>query len=631
MAVARFQLEDGRVARFEVPDGTSQEDAQRLFNESSQQETQGFLDRPLGERVEGALRGTGNVLSSAVATVGSGLVGLGATALTGDPAAGARAVDVTREAFTTDPGEAGTDFLQTGLSVAKDLSREKLGDTVVDAAGDAANRYDRLATETAEAGNPGVATLIKTLPTAAVEAVPAAFGIRAVGRAAGITPTPSIVSPPPINIKQAAREVADVVTNPQTANKKEVAKLLESGSKEDITATFELVPGRAKGNPRVQTDKEATAAVKQGFSEGSIASLKASTPSTQRNFDRMLNIADRIKKEESFGMRNRPSDVLGDSLMQRVNVLMAANKRAGFSIDRISKSLAGKKVDLSSASDNFSSALGGLGVSLIDNGKGGFKANFENSVLSPGDRGPINEVVRLMNVKGKGESDGFIDGLTAHQMKRAIDNNVTFGAKKTGISGDGANVLKNFRRDIDSVLDNSSPDYNDANVAYSETIGVLNDFQDVAGRKMNLSGSQADKATGTLMRRIAGNAQSRIRLLDSVDAIDAAVKKHGDYSGQKLIGKEQKALFDDELETQVMLANQLDSVVGIAPATSIQGIFDASLARNLAEGAATGGSMGLAIDVGAKIFNKALQRNDKAAIKAARAVVKKELLKTRNP
>lgn len=80
------------------------------------------------------------------------------------------------------------------------------------------------------------------------------------------------------------------------------------------------------------------------------------------------------------------------------------------------------------------------------------------------------------------------------------------------MSGDASNVLKDFRRDIDSVLDESFPDYNAANVAYSETIGVLDDFQDIAGRKMNLSGANADKATGTLMRRIAGNAQSRVRL-----------------------------------------------------------------------------------------------------------------------
>jgi hypothetical protein len=458
--------------------------------------------------------------------------------------------------------------------------------------------------------------------------------VETIGEVAGAVGTPFMGPATSAGAQTAATMLrsAGMPDLPTTANKKEVARLLADGSKDDITATFELVPGRSTQNPRVRTDKEATAAVKQGFSEGSIASLKASTPSTQINFDKMLDIAESIKREEAYGMRNRPSDVLGDSLMQRVNVLMAANKRAGFSIDRIAKSsLAGQKVDLSGAADNFSSALGGFGVNLVDNGKGGFKADFENSILPKGDRGPINEVIRLMNVRGQGETGGLINGLTAHDMKRAIDNNVTFGAVKTGISSDGAKVLKNFRRDIDSVLDESFPDYNDANVAYAGTIEVLNDFQDVAGRKMNLSGAQADKATGTLMRRIAGNAQSRVQLLDSIDAIDAAVKTHGNYSGQKLIGKDKKVLFDDDLETQVMLANQLDSVVGIAPVTSLQGIFDASLARNLAQAGTTGGSTGLVINVAEKMLNKALQRNDKAAIKAARALVRKELAKSRKP
>lgn len=599
--------------------------ARRGLGEQDAQQPQGLLGRPFAERVSGTLGAGANLLSGAVGEVAGGVAGLTTALIPGTAqGSGAGVAERVSESLTIPAGEIGEQFLQQGLSGAEDVAREKLGDTIVDTASAGIDLQENLANQAAEAGNPGLATAIKTLPTAALEAVPAALGIRAAGKAGARIAE--------ADIKGTVKEVADAVKNPQTATKKEIAVLLESGSKEDVTAKFELVPGRPKRKPRVQTDKEGSAAVDQGFSEGSIASLKASTPGTQKNFNKMLDIADKIKKEEAFGMRNRPSDVLGDSLMKRVNVVLAANKRAGKAIDRASKSLAGKKVNLSGASDKFTSALDDLGVGLVDNGKGGIKLDFENSVLSRGDRGPLNEVVRLMNIKGKGQTGGFIDGLAAHEMKRVIDNNVTFGKTKTGISGDGAKVLKRFRRDIDSVLDDSFPDYNDANVAYSETIEVLNDFQDVAGGKMNLSGAQADKATGTLMRRIAGNAGSRIRLLDSVDAIDAAVKKHGDFSGQKLIGKERKAIFDDELETQVMLANQLDSVVGIAPPTSIQGIFDASMARNLAQISTTGtGSLGLAVDIGAKIFNKALQRNDKAALKAARALVKKELAKAGKP
>lgn len=77
-----------------------------------------------------------------------------------------------------------------------------------------------------------------------------------------------------------------------------------------------------------------------------------------------------------------------------------------------------------------------------------------------------------------------------------------------------------------------------------------------------------------------------------------------------------------------MLANQLDSVVGIAPPTSIQGIFDASLARSAAQSAATGtGGLGVAIDIGTKALNEVLRKNDVAAIKAAKALVRKELAK----
>lgn len=599
---------------------------------AQQPQAKTFQQRPTGEKALGVLGAGAQLVSGALAEPVAGLVGLGASILPGEPGAGARAVQATREALTIDAGEAGQQFLQEGVTGALEAGQTLLGGEdapLTQLATGSIDLQNQLANQAAEAGNPGLATLIKTLPTAALEAVPAALGIRAAGRAAGITPTPDVITPTRTTVADVTEAIPQI---PQSRNKKEIAQLIQTGSKEDALATFELVPTRRGVAPRVKTDKEATAAVKQGFSEGSIQSLKVSTPETQQNFDKMLTIADKIKKEEAFGMRNRPSDVLGDSLVQRLNVVMAANKRAGTAIDRVSKSLAGKQVDLSSASDNFASALDGLGARIVDNGKGGFKIDYENYIGSKGDRGPLNEVIRIMNIKGSGQSGGFVDGLSAHDMKRAIDNNVTWGAKKTAISRDASEALKDFRRDIDTVLDESFPAYNDANIAYGDTIEVLNDFQDVAGQKMKLKGVNADKATGTLMRRIAGNAQSRVRLLDSVDAINDVVAKHGDFTGQKLIGKGKKTVFNDDLETQVMLANQLDSVVGIAPSTSLQGIFDASLARSAAQTAATGtGGIGVAIDVGAKVLNKALQRNDKAAIKAAKALVRKELAKGKRP
>ena len=38
MPIARFQMPDGRIARFEVPEGTSPEEAQSLVQQELQQE-----------------------------------------------------------------------------------------------------------------------------------------------------------------------------------------------------------------------------------------------------------------------------------------------------------------------------------------------------------------------------------------------------------------------------------------------------------------------------------------------------------------------------------------------------------------------------------------------------------------
>ena len=71
-------------------------------------------------------------------------------------------------------------------------------------------------------------------------------------------------------------------------------------------------------------------------------------------------------------------------------------------------------------------------------------------------------------------------------------------------------------------------------------------------------GANADKATGTLLRRLLSNAQSRVTLLDSVNEIERVATKFG--------GK-----FNDDLLTQILFVDELDSVFGPVARTSLQG------------------------------------------------------------
>lgn len=602
-------------------------------------EQQTFQERPTGEKALGVLGAGAQLVSGALAEPIAGLVGLGAAILPGETGAGARAVEATREALTIDAGEAGQQFLQESITGLTGKGEQILGGVPAVAVTGAIDLQTQLAQQAAEAGNPGLATAIKTLPTAALEAVPAALGIRAAGRAAGITPRPDV--PETIvpqrggidEVTQAAGDVKETVFNPQTVNKREVAEKIVAGSNDVDTATFELVPSQRRREgaaPRVQVDKTATEAVKQGFSRGSIADFKVSNPETKQKFSSMVDIAEKIKNNERFGMRNRPSDVLGDSLMDRLRLIQDANKRSGVRVSAEAKNLRGKPINIDQAANNFLDGLDEIGISINEaprNAAGEITGpqtlNFKGSDIegATGAENAINKVFKRMS-----DPKAF-DGAEVHRLKNFIDEQVSFGKNAEGLGGVAERKLKELRFEIKETLNETFPKYGEANKVYSETIDALDSFQDVAGNKMNLTGPNADKATGTLMRRLMGNAQSRITLLDSIDLIEDVAKRHGGFTGQTLIGKGKKIGFVDDLENQVLMANQLDKVFGIAPGTSLQGIFDASLAKTAARSAVTGSPTEVVLDIAGKVISKTRGVNEEAGFKAIRELIKKEAKK----
>jgi hypothetical protein len=150
------------------------------------------------------------------------------------------------------------------------------------------------------------------------------------------------------------------------------------------------------------------------------------------------------------------------------------------------------------------------------------------------------------------------DAYELHRLKKYIDNVVSYGKTSDGMVGNVERVLKNLRRDIDGVLDSNFENYNTANTIYSDTINAIDSLQDVAGKKIDLSGPSADKAVGTLLRRLSSNAQSRTTLLDAMDVTEEIAKKYG-------------AKFADDIDSQAVFVNQLEKVWGSDADTSFMG------------------------------------------------------------
>lgn len=69
MPIARFEMPDGRIGRFEVPEGTTPEQAQAMISESIKPQEKGGFMQGLGNLAAGAVRGAGSIGATLLAPV----------------------------------------------------------------------------------------------------------------------------------------------------------------------------------------------------------------------------------------------------------------------------------------------------------------------------------------------------------------------------------------------------------------------------------------------------------------------------------------------------------------------------------------------------------------------------------
>lgn len=405
--------------------------------------------------------------------------------------------------------------------------------------------------------------------------------------------------------------------------KQKIAEKIMQGSTDAETATLRLPAPQAQATSKVGevvnkgasklaeymqiggeaiTDTKAVAAIKQGFDEGVIAAVKGASPADKSKMLQMVDTMEKAQKNKRFAMTNRPTDVAGNALMDRVRVVMTKNREAGKQLDAVASRLKGKRVDVSGPVSQFVDDLDGFGVSLSDD----LRPIFQGSDLEgiPGAEAAVSKIVaRMSNTR-------VPDAYDVHRLKKFIDNTVSYGKNAEGLEGEIEVAIKRLRRSLDGELDARFPEYNRVNTQYSETIGAINALQDAVGKKIDLTGPNADKATGTVLRRLMGNVQSRANLIDAIDEVNGVA------------GKFQK--FDDDLMTQVLFADELDNVFGPVARTSFRG----EIQRSAAKGAELladpkGGVIRAALK---KAGEKASGVNNENAYKAIR-----ELLSEPNP
>ena len=481
-----------------------------------------------------------------------------------------------------------------------------------------------------ETGSPLQATLAETFPTFVESLLGGGVAIKAgrkvtEGVTKGIDITRSAAEKLPLDInslKLAAQDVKKLSTDIfqfQSPTKQRIAQAIKEGSTDIETARFKLDPSKSEkitdkprtkiqefldiGGPKVKKDKVAIEAINQGFDEGVIATIKGANSVDKALMLEMVNIMEKGKKNALFAAKNRPSDVAGNVLMERFESVVDANKNSGRDLNKIANTLKGKSVDFDPAINTFIEGLGSLGVTLSND----LKPQFSGSTIE-GITGAEKAITQIVN---RMKSIKQPDGKKLHDLKKFIDEQVTFGKRTEGLSGRTINVLKTLRHNIDGILDNKFPEYDKVNTVFAETITAIDALQDVAGRKMDLQGVNAKKATGTLLRRLMGNTQSRVRLLDAVNEIESAAFKHGTAEINK-----------SDILTQVLFADELDSVFGPVAKTSFQGQIDQAIKRGASGLTSKSGLVDIVATGLGKVVEKARGINQEGAFKSIKELLK---------
>jgi hypothetical protein len=371
--------------------------------------------------------------------------------------------------------------------------------------------------------------------------------------------------------------------------------------------SVDLVNVRLSGT-QVVPDNEAASAIKQGWKDGTVASIKAATDKDRSAMTKMLNLFKMGERSERVRALNRPADILGDTVQSRIDFLANANQQAGKAINRIANTrLRGQAVNYDPAINSFLDDLGAVGIKVEMDKNGLAKVNLQGSRIE-GD----TSAEKLLNIvlKRLSKTDAP-DALGVHDVKRFIDTQVTYGKKNTAnpLTTEAENIVKTLRRNLNQSLGEKFPVYKAANEKYADTITALDDLQRAAGTQIDFDSPNANKALGTAMRKLTSNYGTRANLIDSLDQANQVASKYG----MKL---------DDDIVNQLIFVNELDRMFGAAAQTSLKGQVSEAMQTGL--DIARGNAAQRAMELVAEKAQNLRGVNKENAIKAMEEILKRK-------
>jgi hypothetical protein len=366
---------------------------------------------------------------------------------------------------------------------------------------------------------------------------------------------------------------------------------------------------RAELGAYITKNKPAQDAIKSGMSEANVALFGGLSPTDSAAALRMMTIVKGSKKSPLFAGKNRTTDVVGKGIVERYRFLKAKNISAGRKLRQVIKRDAQTPVVFDSAISKFQRDLNDEGIT-IGQTDGGIAVDYGSSAL-----GESVEAVKLIDgIVKRLASKGGQTLQQGHFLKKYIDENSGLQKVSEGLTQNSKRIIGNLRKNVNLSLRQASPDYKDANIAFSDTIEVIGDLQKLAGKSIDLDGANSRSSLGTAFRGMLSNRQSRQAQVDLIGKMDKISGKYG-------------ATFNDSIYNQMIVASKLEDTFNLAPANSFQGqvksgvgggIIDMTVDPSMAAARASAGILD-------KVLSRSKGKAEQNAIDAIEKILKEQI------
>lgn len=284
-------------------------------------------------------------------------------------------------------------------------------------------------------------------------------------------------------------------------------------------------------------------AKQQGFDDVDLDFINTMDSNTRLKAEKMAQLADKASVNKRI--IERPIDVPGESMLERIKFVENTNKKASKAVNEAAKALRGQSVDATPLAQRAQGFIDDLGVVVDEDGALDFsKSVFKNT---PELQTKLN---KFLSEVPQGKTDAY----DLHIFKKSIDELVNYGTAGEGLKGNSATILKGMRASADDILDSAFDSYNKANTDYKVTRDVLDEARDLFGKKAGFSKEKG----GQLLRSVFSNNNQRPRVMKLMENLDTTSRQFGKQ-------------FDDNLVDQALFSEILEDVYGTQATTSLQG------------------------------------------------------------